>query len=48
MESTSVALHKRQVYFTETAKDGVMLAARQKKGMAREVRIIMYDVGGVE
>jgi len=32
----------------ETAKDGVMLAARQKKGMAREARIIANIVGGVE
>ena len=44
MESTSVAPQKTQMYFTEIAKDGVVLAARQKKGMAREVRIIMNVV----
>jgi hypothetical protein len=43
-KSISVALHKRQVYFTEAAKDGVMLAAREKKEMAREARIIMNVV----
>ena len=32
----------------ETAKDGMMLAARQKKGMAREARIITNVVRGVE
>ena len=31
----------------ETAKDGMVLAARQKKGMAREARIIMNVVRGV-
>ena len=39
---------KTQMYFTEIAKDGVMLAARQKNVMAREARIIMDVVGGVE